>query len=54
MKPFTQEFDICIAATQANLYKINRTLNTTDDALARQAFSVAVFRSADLGGADFA
>jgi hypothetical protein len=38
MKPFTQEFDICTTATQANLYKISRTLNTTADALARQAF----------------
>lgn len=40
MKPYTQAFDNCASTRRAKVYKISRTLNTTADALARQAFSV--------------
>lgn len=42
MKPFTQIFDNCATSRRAKVYKISRTLNTTADALTRQAFSVSV------------
>lgn len=40
MKPFTQIFHNFTTRRRAKLYRISRNLNTTADALARQAFSV--------------
>jgi hypothetical protein len=39
MKPFTHIFTTSFAYYHTKIYKINRTLNSTADSLARQAFS---------------
>jgi hypothetical protein len=42
MKPFTQLFANCASRRRAKIYYISRTLNSTADTLARQAFTVNV------------
>ncbi|OQU90593.1 hypothetical protein SORBI_3001G004550 [Sorghum bicolor] len=39
IKPFTQIFANCVTNRQSYLHKIHRSLNSTADSLARQAYS---------------